>query len=49
MMISAFYLFESLYIILVSLSKGKGNLFKEEKYPFLIGAVTGAKSVCLYG
>ena len=28
--ISAFYLFESLYTLLFSLSKGKGNLFDEE-------------------
>lgn len=30
MTISAFYLFESLYTVLFSLSKGKGNLFERE-------------------
>lgn len=30
MTISAFYLFESLYTILFSLSKGKGTLFEKE-------------------
>lgn len=33
MTISAFYLFESLYTKLVSLSKGKGNLFEEISIP----------------